>query len=75
MQVVIAQRALALGAHPAFSGGKKDSALVALPAKGGLAEERGHYTSARVCDPLQDAPGLSSTGEPICAASMQTIRR
>jgi len=75
VQVVVAQRALALGAHPAFTGGEKDSALVALPAKSGLAEERRHYTSARICDPLQDAPGLSSTGEPIWAASMHTIRR
>jgi hypothetical protein len=33
----------------------------------------GTYTIASVCDPLQDAAGLSSTGEPICAASMQII--
>jgi hypothetical protein len=33
----------------------------------------GTYTIARVCDPLHVAPGLSSTGEPICAASTQTI--
>jgi hypothetical protein len=33
----------------------------------------GTYTSARVCEPLHDAPGFSSTGEPICAASTQTI--
>jgi hypothetical protein len=73
--MVIAQSALALGAHPAFPGGEKDSALVALPAKGRLAEERRHYTRAKVCDPLQDVPGLRSTGEPIWAASMHTIRR
>ncbi len=34
----------------------------------------GTYTIARVWAPLHDVPGLSSTGEPICAASMQTIR-
>lgn len=34
----------------------------------------GTYTTARVWDPLHDAPGLSSTGDPICAASTQTIR-
>ena len=33
----------------------------------------GTYTIARVWVPLHDAPGLSSTGEPICAASTQTI--
>jgi hypothetical protein len=33
----------------------------------------GTYTIARVWEPLHVAPGLSSTGEPICAASMQTI--
>ena len=33
----------------------------------------GTYTIARVWEPFQDAPGFSSTGEPICAASMQTI--
>ena len=33
----------------------------------------GTYTSARVCEPTHDAPGLSSTGDPICAASTQTI--
>ena len=73
--MVVAQRPLAFGAYSAFTGGEKDSAFVALPAKRGLAEERRHYTSASVCDPLQDAPGLSSTGEPIWAASMHTIRR
>lgn len=31
------------------------------------------YTIARVWDPLHVAPGFSSTGEPICAASTQTI--
>jgi hypothetical protein len=35
----------------------------------------GTYTIARVWEPLQEVLGLSSTGEPICAASMQTIRR
>ena len=35
----------------------------------------GTYTIARVCDPLQDVPGLSSTGDPIWAASMQIILR
>ena len=33
----------------------------------------GTYKSARLCEPLHDAPGLSSTGEPICAASTQII--
>jgi hypothetical protein len=33
----------------------------------------GTYKSARLCEPAHDAPGLSSTGEPICAASTQTI--
>jgi hypothetical protein len=33
----------------------------------------GTYTIARVWEPFQDAPGFSSTGEPICAASTQTI--
>jgi hypothetical protein len=33
----------------------------------------GTYTIARVWEPLHDAPGLSSTGDPICAASTQTI--
>ena len=33
----------------------------------------GTYTSARVCEPPHDAPGFSSTGEPICAASTQII--
>ena len=33
----------------------------------------GTYTIARVCEPLHVAAGLSSTGEPICAASTQTI--
>jgi hypothetical protein len=35
----------------------------------------GTYTMARVWEPFHDAPGLSSTGEPICAASTQTIRK
>ena len=33
----------------------------------------GTYTIARVWKPLHDVPGLSSTGDPICAASMHTI--
>ena len=33
----------------------------------------GTYTMARVCEPLHVADGFSSTGEPICAASTQTI--
>jgi hypothetical protein len=33
----------------------------------------GTYTMARVWEPLHDAPGLSSTGVPICAASTQII--
>ena len=33
----------------------------------------GTYTIARVWKPLQDVPGLSSTGDPICAASIHTI--
>jgi hypothetical protein len=33
----------------------------------------GTYTIAKVWDPLHDALGLSSTGEPICAASTHTI--
>ena len=35
----------------------------------------GTYTIARVCEPLHDPAGLSSTGVPICAASTQTILR
>jgi len=35
----------------------------------------GTYTIAKVWDPLHVASGLSSTGEPICAASTQTILR
>lgn len=35
----------------------------------------GTYTIARVWEPLHVAAGFSSTGDPICAASMQTILR
>ena len=35
----------------------------------------GTYTIAMVWEPLHVAAGLSSTGDPICAASMQTILR
>ena len=34
----------------------------------------GTYTIASVCDPLHDAPGFSSTTDPIWADSMQIIR-
>lgn len=73
--MIIAQRPLAAGAHPALPRNEEDSALVALPLERGLAEKRRHYTIASVWEPLHDAPGLSSTGVPICAASTHTILR
>jgi hypothetical protein len=75
VEMLVAQRALAVGAHPALARSEKQSAFVALPGVDGFAEDRWHYTIASVCAPLQDVPGLSSTGAPICAASMQTMRR
>ena len=33
----------------------------------------GTYRIARLCEPPHVAPGFSSTGEPICAASTQII--
>jgi len=35
----------------------------------------GTYTIASVCEPLHDVLGFSSTGDPICTASMQIILR
>jgi len=40
-----------------------------------LRKNGGTYTMARVCEPLHEALGLSSTGVPTCTASMQTILR
>jgi hypothetical protein len=74
MQVIVAQRPLADGAHPALARREEHSAFVALPPERRLAEERWHYTIARVWEPLHVPPGLSSTGAPICAASTHTIR-
>ena len=73
--MVIAQRPFAIRAHPSFPRSEKDSALVALPLERRLAEKRWHYTMASVWEPLHEAPGFSSTADPICAASMHTILR
>jgi hypothetical protein len=71
--MLVAQRALAHGANPALARREEHPAFVALPPERRLAEERRHYTIARVWEPLQVVPGFSSTGVPICAASTHTI--